>query len=131
MVENQTEYYTETVKGDIRMRITMIIAILFIVVSLILSACTKSAAPDEKQPANEVRVPFREFRPSIITVPVGTTVTWVSKNGEEPHTITSSLFNGSLLAFGSFRYTFTERGRFEYYCQTHGFEGMTGVVIVE
>ena len=115
------------------MRVSRIVSILFIGVLLILPNCAKSVAPVEKQPSNEVWVPGREFRPSIITVPVGTTVTWVSKNGEEQHTITSStgLFDGTLVAFSSFKYTFTERGRFEYSCQTHGFEGMTGAVVVE
>jgi len=109
-----------------------IVSILFIVVSLILSACTKSVAA-KKQPANEVWVPGREFRPSIITVPAGTTVTWVDKDRGEEHTVTSStgLFNGSLAFGGSFNYTFTERGTFEYSCKVHDFEGMTGKVVVE
>ena len=118
------------------MRITMIIAIPFIgVLFLILSACVKSAAPTTTPPrgANEIWVPDREFRPSVITVPVGTSVTWVSKDMGEEHTVTSAtgLFSGSLSHGGSFSYTFTERGTFEYSCQVHAFEGMTGRVVVE
>ena len=112
------------------MRMSRIVSILFIGVLLILPNCAKSVAPVEKQPSNEVWVPGREFRPSIITVPVGTTVTWISKGGEQ-HTVTSGtgLFNGTILPFGSFSYTFTERGRFEYYCNDRF--AMTGAVIVE
>ncbi|MDO8717217.1 MAG: cupredoxin domain-containing protein [Dehalococcoidales bacterium] len=110
-----------------------IVSVLFIGVLLILPNCAKSVAPVEKQLANEVWVPGREFRPSIITVPAGTTVTWVDKDRGEEHTVTSStgLFNGSLAFGGSFNYTFTERGTFEYSCQVHAFEGMTGKVVVE
>lgn len=118
---------------NVRMRVTRIIAILIIGGLFILSACTKSAAPVEKQLPNEVWVPGREFRPSIIIVPIGTMVTWVNKDKGEEHTVTSStgLFNASLAFGGSFNYTFTERGTFEYSCQVHAFEGMTGRVVVE
>lgn len=116
------------------MRITRIITTLFIGVLLILSACTKSlATTTPPQGANEIRVYEREFRPSVITVPVGTKVTWVSRDREDQHTVTNDigLFDGLLVMLGSFSYTFTERGTFQYRCYTHGFEGMTGMVVVE
>ena len=119
------------------MRIPKIIAILFIGVLFILSACTLSTpkpAPTivPVQGPYEVRVPGREFKPSIITVPVGTTVKWISYDGEQ-HSVTSDtgLFDGSLPPFGSFNYTFTERGNYEYYCQNHAHNQENGVVVVE
>lgn len=61
------------------------------------------------------------FTPPVLTVPVGTTVTW-RNDDEEPHTITST--NG---AFGSsglsqheaFSQTFSRPGRYEYFCALH------------
>lgn len=119
------------------MRVTRIIANLIIGGLLILSACTKPSAmpapmpaPEPIQGANEVWVSGREFKPSIKTVPVGTKVTWISKDGEE-HTVTSAtgLFDGLLAPGSSLSYTFTERGSFEYRCEIR-FE-MSGVIIVE
>ena len=126
------------------MRITRIIAILLIGVLLILGSCTSPAPskyPTTPTPAPEpapiqgyieVLIPSRNFNPDTITIGVGTTVAWVSKDGEQ-HTITSDipdLFNGTIEPFGSFSYTFKERGDFEYYCAVHGQMGMRGVVHV-
>lgn len=65
----------------------------------------------------EVWINGREFRPSVIIVPVGTTITWVNKDGEGWHTVTSTtgLFDTNLAFEQSFSYTFTERGIYEYY----------------
>ena len=144
-----------------------IIAILFIGVLLMLSACdnqepmtqapapnttettpaaiTPTPAPNTTAPApitptpaptlvpgpNEVWIPGREFSPYTLTVPVGTKVTWTSKDGEE-HSVTSDtdLFHGALYALGiSWSYTFDTPGTFEYSCNVHS--EMTGKIIVE
>ncbi len=153
------------------MQRTRIIAILFIGVLLVLSACdnqepmtqapapnttttetetapapiTPTPAPNTTAPASmtptpapalgpgphEVWIPGREFRPYTITVPVGTKVTWTSKDGEE-HSVTSDtdLFHGALYALGiSWSYTFETPGTFEYSCNVHS--EMTGKIIVE
>lgn len=72
-----------------------------------------------------------KFTPSVLAVPVGTTVTWINHD-EESHTITSA--NG---AFGStglshedtFAQTFTRPGRYEYFCALH--PHMKAIVIVK
>jgi plastocyanin len=82
-----------------------------------------------------------EFQQHEIHIARGTTVTWrnVDELGEA-HTVTADV--GQLVKFDSdwlepdetFAFTFTERGRFIYYCQAHGgpqLKGMSGVVIVE
>lgn len=84
-----------------------------------------------KQAADEIWIWAREFRPNTLTVSVGTKVTWTNKEAED-HTVTSSkagLFDGGLGPYGSFSYTFTEPGSFEYYCGPHN--QMTGVIIVK
>jgi len=76
------------------------------------------------------------FRDKEVTVPVGTTVTWMYQ-ANLPHTVTSDdgLFeSGTLSSGGSFSYTFDEVGTFAYHCRFHGGPGgsaMSGVIIVE
>ena len=89
------------------------------------------------QGTNEVyvNIPDNEFRPSILTVLVGTKVIWLSTHGEPEtiyHTVTSTtgLFSGTVThGGGPFSYTFTERGTFNYYCEN--FDGMVGTGIVK
>ncbi|MDO8717218.1 MAG: cupredoxin domain-containing protein [Dehalococcoidales bacterium] len=124
------------------MRIIRIIAVLLIGVLLILGACAKMA-PTEPAPTTptptpepvpaqgyvEVLISSREYKPSVITVSVGATVTWISKDGEH-HTVTSNtgVFDGTIEPFGSFSHTFTEHGTFEYSCAVWP---MSGAVIVK
>ena len=116
------------------MRIIRIIAVILTGVLLILPACAKPSTETSipKQGLYEVRVSGSDFNPGIIRVPVGTTVTWVSRDGEM-HSVTSDtgLFAGSLPPFGSFNYTFTERGSYEYFCQNHSHNAAAGAVVVE
>jgi plastocyanin len=79
--------------------------------------------------------------PPMIHVLRGTTVTWrnVDELGEA-HTVTAD--PGQLVKFDSdflepdeqFAFTFTERGRYAYFCRVHGaanLQGMAGIVIVD
>jgi len=70
------------------------------------------------------------FQPAELTVKAGDTVRWVW-SGSFPHSVkledeTSPTYTGS----GTFEFTFTEPGRYEYQCGVHG-ESMPGLVIVE
>ena len=89
------------------------------------AATSKVIAP------NEIWIITREFRPSVMTVPVGTTVTWINKDFEE-HTVTfdNRLINMRLITHdSSYSYTFTEAGTFTYYCDPH--PDMKATLIVE
>jgi plastocyanin len=76
------------------------------------------------------------FKPFEVTVEVGTTVVWVNKERAK-HTATSdvALFDSGDQPMGNvYEYTFTEPGRYPYYCVYHGDKGvvgMAGVIIVE
>jgi plastocyanin len=62
----------------------------------------------------------------MVTVAVGTTVTW-SNSDQDRHTVTASggAFKSPTLNTGdTFRFTFTKAGRYEYLCAIHPF--MTG-----
>jgi plastocyanin len=93
---------------------------------------------------------------TIVTVPVGTTLTWVNQTNNEPHTVTFPVagqpppnidpfsppsggpnYDGTTLVnsgpfFPGQKYslTFTGAGTFKYYCLFHDDFGMWGIVIV-
>lgn len=91
-----------------------------------------SAGTAEEVTVNVVDV---RFDLKVVSVPAGTTVTWVY-SGTLPHTVTSDagLFNSGTLRQGdTFTYTFQEAGTFPYHCEFHGGSGgsgMSGVVEV-
>jgi len=76
-----------------------------------------------------------EFRPTPVTVTVGTTVVWTN-GGQNPHTVTANdraFDSGTLEPGQTYSITFDEVGQVPYYCQIHGEpgSGMTGLVIVQ
>lgn len=82
-----------------------------------------------------VQVIDNNFQMKVITVPVGTTVTW-EYDATLPHTVTSdtNVFNSGTMGEGdTFSFTFNEAGSFPYFCMFHGGaggRGMSGVVNV-
>ena len=76
-----------------------------------------------------------EFRPTQLTVTLGTTVVWTNQ-GQNPHTVTAAdrAFDSGTLERGqTFSVTFEEAGEVPYYCQIHGEpgSGMRGVIVVQ
>ena len=82
-------------------------------------------------PAAQVTILNYKFDPEVLTVPAGTTVTWVNKD-EVPHTVASSdkrFPSSSGLDTGeAYSYTFTTPGSYGYYCTLHPF--MKGTIVV-
>jgi plastocyanin len=71
--------------------------------------------------ANEVFIQGNEFTPATITITTGTKITWTNKD-VTPHTVTSDtkLFDsGSMSNNGTYSFTFTTTGTFQYYCVFH------------
>ncbi|HET6517588.1 MAG TPA: plastocyanin/azurin family copper-binding protein [Nitrosopumilaceae archaeon] len=77
------------------------------------------------------------YNPNLVTIPVGSTVSWAN-NDEQVHTVTSGtptngpdgLFDSGIMsAKGSFHYTFDTAGNYDYYCIVHPW--MQGTVIAE
>ena len=74
-----------------------------------------------------------EFSPKVLTVAVGTKVTWTNKD-DEPHTVVNAgsppAFKSSGLDGGdSLSFTFTQPGTYNYFCSIHPF--MTGTIVVK
>ena len=77
-------------------------------------------APVSTRGDNEVWLFSRDNVPGSLTVPAGTTVTWINKD-TYIHNVASvdKLFTETLLPGGTFSYTFSTTGIFNYYCEMH------------
>ncbi len=90
-------------------------------------------ADDKAAPSAEVKVAILNYKfdPEVVTVSVGTTVTWINHD-EVPHTVVSSdkRFTGSggLDTDDHYSYVFTKPGTYEYFCTLHPF--MKGKIVV-
>jgi plastocyanin len=86
----------------------------------------------EKPAANEVTIDNFSFLPRTLTVPVGTTVTWINHD-DIPHTVLSvdktTIVSPTLDTNEKFSYKFTAAGTNDYYCSVH--PHMKGRIIVE
>jgi plastocyanin len=70
------------------------------------------------------------FAPLTLTVPVGATVTWTNRD-EEPHTVVAgdgSFHSPGMGTGGTYSFTFTNVGSYDYVCSIHPF--MHGTVVV-
>ncbi len=105
-----------------------IITGLFIVGDLVPSQAKTQQGMLMSPGVNEVWIPSRAFVPMTLTVPVGTTITWTNKDGQR-HTVTSDVFDETLLPRGSFSYNFTMRGTYSYFCRPH--TEKLGTIIVQ
>jgi plastocyanin len=91
------------------------------------------ANAQEKMSMMEVKIDNFTFGPATLTVPVGTTVTWINKD-DIPHTVVSTddskTFKSKVLDTDEkFSFTFSKAGTYPYFCSIH--PKMTGKVIVQ
>jgi plastocyanin len=102
------------------------IAMLMLAVSPNVKASDQPSAA-----ATEVKIDNFVFGPQTVTVPVGSTVTWINKD-DIPHTTVSTdgVFKSKVMDTDEkFSYTFTNAGTYPYYCTIH--PKMTGKVVVQ
>ena len=79
---------------------------------------------------NEVWIQGMTFSPASITVAAGTTILWTNKDAVA-HTVTSNtgaFDSGNISTNGTFSFTFSSAGTFDYHCSVH--PSMTAKVIV-
>lgn len=81
-----------------------------------------------------IRILGNTFDPQIMEVPLGSVVTWTSRDST-PHTVTSGTvgrpdgqFDRELFGGATFSFAFLQAGRFSYYCRFHG--GMQATLVV-
>jgi plastocyanin len=73
-----------------------------------------------------------DYSVNVVTVKVGTTVTWINGDADQSHTATAvdgSFDSGFLAAGEAWSHTFDTVGEFEYFCTPHPW--MRAKVIVE
>lgn len=84
-------------------------------------------------PPNTIVIDNFSFAPAVLTVAVGTTVTWINRD-DIPHTVVSDVTprvfkSAPLDTDDKFSYTFAQAGTFKYFCSIHSH--MTGTVVVK
>jgi plastocyanin len=98
---------------------------------LLVSARSSIRANTEQSAtATEVTIDNFTFRPQMLTVAVGTTVTWTNRD-DIPHTVVSddAVFKSKARDTDEkFSYTFDKAGTYPYHCSIH--PKMTGQVVV-
>jgi len=100
--------------------------LLYIAMVVLFLAACKSNSPV----LNQVMMKGNNFSPNSLSVPAGTSVTWVN-NDTTTHTVTSDngfFDSGDILKGKSYKYLFPTGGTYTYH-DTHD-TGMTGTVIV-
>ena len=95
-------------------------------------ASASATTPDSPPPQGGTAVAITDFKfsPATLTVPVGTTVTWTNQD-EEPHTVAAkdgSFHSPGMDTHGTYSFTLTTPGKFDYICSIHPF--MAGTVVV-
>jgi plastocyanin len=95
-----------------------------------------NSAPNASQSSmtGSVNIANMAFTPSQITVAKGGTVTWTN-NDSTTHTVIDDLSNvggpssGDIQPGGTYSFTFTKTGSFQYHCSIH--PSMRGTIVVK
>lgn len=107
-----------------------LLAVVLTTTALAIGA-VKAAEPVAPAAGTQIGILNYKFDPGTLTVPAGTTVTWVNHD-EVPHTVASSdkrfTSSGPLDTGDSYSYKFTTPGTYTYFCTLHPF--MTGKIVV-
>ena len=89
------------------------------------------AGADDVATFQKVKIANMAFSPATLTVPAGTTVTWVNYDGDA-HSVESrdkAFPSSPLLNTGDkYSHTFDKPGTYTYYCAVHAY--MTGKIVV-
>jgi plastocyanin len=105
---------------------------VLVVFALLLSGTFLLAqTPVATQQAATVAIDNFVFSPMTVEVQRGTTVTWVNKD-DIPHVVASTAGKFRSRAIdtdGTFTFTFSEPGTYEYYCSVH--PKMVGKIVVK
>lgn len=72
------------------------------------------------------------FGPNRVDIAAGGTVTWVWQGGGTPHDVTGSGMNSGPKTGGSYQFSFSSPGTYQYVCELHksSWPSMAGTVVV-
>lgn len=105
-----------------RMRLTIVAMAALLLVS--------GSAARAQDAGARIEIRAHGFGVPELTVPIGTTVTWINHD-DDAHTVTSTtntFRSPGLDTDDTYSYTFTKPGTYEYFCTLHPL--MTGKVVV-
>lgn len=114
-------------KGMINLPAFGLIMLMCVAVLVTVSSGNNAKA----ESPTEVKIDNFSFGPTVLTVPVGTTVVWTNRD-DIPHTVVSTdgVFKSRALdTDDQFSFTFTKAGNYDYFCSLH--PKMTGKVVVQ
>ena len=99
-----------------------------LVVAVALSFCQNPGSAHAEEMT--VKIDNFTFEPALLTVKVGTTVTWKNRD-DIPHTVVSAgkFRSKAMDTDDSYSFTFTAAGDYTYFCSLH--PHMTGTIKVE
>jgi plastocyanin len=98
--------------------------------ALSLAACAGAPAePGPITPNPTVSIEGIAFKPPVVTIETGDTVTWVWRDGPIQHDVVADEFRSDVLIDGTFSHSFDQAGVYEYVCSLHG--NMRGTVFVQ
>ena len=109
---------------------------LVMIFAIVFAACSSSNTGNTNGNTNggtgsqtpAVSIENFSFKPSVLTVQVGTTVVWTN-NDTAVHNIKSATFNSPEMKKGeTFKFTFEKAGTYDYSCGIH--PTMTGQIVV-
>jgi plastocyanin len=103
------------------------------VLALALGACGSGEASEAPPAADSnagptVAIKDLAFTPATLTVPAGTTVTWVWRDGAIAHDVKGDGFQSKVQSAGTFSHRFADPGGYDYLCTLH--PNMTGTIEV-
>ena len=113
------------------MKRTMVVLTLNIAVAAMLAFTNSHVHAASADAQVEVKIDNFSFGPATLTVPAGTTITWVNRD-DIPHTVVSedqtSFKSHALDTDDKFSHRFEKRGTYTYFCSIH--PKMTAKVVV-
>ena len=120
------------------MRRSVLRASLAVGLVLAIGACSSGtrgsvASAQQKAATAEVKIDNFSFTPAVLTVTVGSTVTWTNRD-DIPHNVVDkddpNIFKSKVLDTDEkFSFTFNKTGTYSYFCSLH--PKMTGKVVVQ
>lgn len=99
--------------------------------ALVLTTSVWAGAQPKPAPGPRIEIRGHKYSPATVTVPAGTTITWLNHD-DEVHTVfstTQAFASPAVEKDETYSYTFSKPGTYTYFCTLHPL--MTATVIVK
>lgn len=110
-----------------------LLAVATVTAALVAPACggSKTSASTTTTAPGPYTVILKNltFVPAKLSVPAGTTVTWLWEDGSVQHNVAFPDFKSKIMTKGEYKHTFGAAGTFDYLCDVHA-QTMKGTITV-